>query len=264
VSAPLPTRRSLRQHVPSERARSNADVEDDDTNTITAGEGGQNGKRKKAAPKAADLVTATTVDNQVLTTLMAKLGELAGGVTELQTQMGILVQVVQQNETKIAMLGQQNEALLQAVKQNEARIAALETQSQTLIEMMKKSANEQVKITQSWAQVAAGAPAPPTSSPTPPGSRPSLLSGTMNLRSSASQTSILSPSAIILDLSRTKDRTADFPQLKEKINGALDKHEATKGVRCTGLQRRVGGEDRVKISFQSEDAAKKAHSMTSG
>lgn len=117
------------------------------------------------------------------------------------------------------------------------------------------------RFTQSWAQVAAGAAAPPTSSPTPPGSRPSLSSGTMNPHSSASQASqasILSPTAIILDLSRTKDRTADFPQLKEKINGALDKHEATKGVRCTGLQRRAGGEDRVKISFQSEEAARKA------
>lgn len=35
------------------------------------------------------------------------------------------------------------------------------------MEMMKKNADEQVKITQSWAQVAAGAPTPPTSTPTP-------------------------------------------------------------------------------------------------
>ena len=32
---------------------------------------------------------------------MTKLGELGGGMSELQIQIGILVQVVQQNETKI-------------------------------------------------------------------------------------------------------------------------------------------------------------------
>jgi hypothetical protein len=60
LSAPLPTRRSLRQHVPSERARSNADVDDDDdddANTITVGDRSQNGKQKRAVPKAPDLET---------------------------------------------------------------------------------------------------------------------------------------------------------------------------------------------------------------
>lgn len=148
--------------------------------------------------------------------------------------------------------------LLQAVKLSETRIAALEIQNQTLMEMLKKGADEQVKTTQNWTQVAAGAPAPPDSSPTPPGSRPSLSSGPLQPRSSAAQTSVLSQSAIILDLSRSNDRTTDFPQLKEKINAALNKHEATKGVQCIGLQRRVGGEDQVKITFTSEEAAKKA------
>jgi hypothetical protein len=101
-------------------------------------------------------------------------------VTKLQTEIDILVQVVQQNETKIAMLGQQNEVLLRAVKQHQARIATLETQHRGLMEMIKKNANEQVKVTKSWAQVAAGAPAPPTSSSTPPGSRSLLSSGPLN------------------------------------------------------------------------------------
>jgi hypothetical protein len=139
-SAPLPTRRSLRQHVPSERARSNTDGEDNDANTITVGDRSQNGKQKKAAPKAPNLETATTLESLVVTTLMTKLGELGGGMSELQTQIRILVQVVQQNETKIAKLGQQNEVLLQAVKLSETRIAALEIQNQTLMEMLTKYA----------------------------------------------------------------------------------------------------------------------------
>ena len=43
------------------------------------------------------------------------------------------------------------------------RIATLETQNHALIDLVKQSANEQVKITQSWAQVAAGPLAPTTS-----------------------------------------------------------------------------------------------------
>ena len=156
------------------------------------------------------------------------------GITKLETQIEILVQVAQQNET---------------------RIATLETQNHILMDLVKKSANEQVEITQSWAQVAADAT---TSSPTPPGSRPSLSSGSLNPHSSVSQPSVLSRSAIILDLARTRDRTSDFAQLREKINDALSQYVETKDLRCTGLQRRVGGEDQIKITFATEEAARKA------
>ena len=73
------------------------------------------------------------------------------------------------------------------------------------MDLVKKSANEQVKITQSWAQVVAGAPAPATSLPTPPGSRPSLSSGPLHPHSSVSQVSALIRSGIILDLTPTID-----------------------------------------------------------
>ena len=72
------------------------------------------------------------------------------------------------------------------------------------------------------------------------------------------QPSVLSRSAIILDLTRTNDRTSDFAQLKEKINGALSQCEERKGVHCTGLQRRFGGEDQIKITFATEEAARTA------
>lgn len=48
MRAPLPTRRSQRSHVPSERARTNGDVEEEDASTITISDCGQNGKPKRA------------------------------------------------------------------------------------------------------------------------------------------------------------------------------------------------------------------------
>jgi hypothetical protein len=83
VSAPLLMRRSQRQHAPSKRARSNADGEDDDTSTITAGERSQNGKLEKVVLKVFNQETTTTVESRALATPMTKLGELGGGMTEL-------------------------------------------------------------------------------------------------------------------------------------------------------------------------------------
>lgn len=45
---------------------------------------------------------------------------------------------------------------------------------QSLMDTMKMSADDQMKMTQSWAEVEAGAPAAPTSAPTPPGLLPPL------------------------------------------------------------------------------------------
>jgi len=256
--APPPVRQSQRVRNPSERARANSNTEGEGGNTVIAEGRDQNGTRKKGSKgssleRPAEIPTATVAI--ALGAVMKKLDELTGTnetrSAKLEKQNEALLQAVQQYEARIT-------ELVQVVQHNETRIAKLETQNQTLLDMMTKSANEQVKMTQSWAQVAARAPAPPTSSPTPPGSSPSLPNGPMNPHSSVSQTSLVSRSAIILDLARTTDRTSDFPQLKDKINAALRKHEATKEVRCTGLQRRAGGEDQVKITLASEEAARQA------
>jgi hypothetical protein len=148
--------------------------------------------------------------------------------------------------------------LLEIGQKNADRIVALETQYQRMMELVKNSANEQVKMTQTWAQVVASAPATSNTSPTTPSSRPSLPRSSINASSSASQPSHLSQNAIVVDLGRTEDRMSDFTQLKDKVNDALAKHDATKEVVCTGVQRRAGGEDRVKLSFGSEEMAKKA------
>ena len=62
----------------------------------------------------------------------------------------------------------------------------------------------------------------------------------------------------MIDLGRTAERVGDFTQLKDKVNDALAIHDVTKEVVCTGVQRRAGGEERVKLSFASEEMAKKA------
>ena len=148
--------------------------------------------------------------------------------------------------------------LLEMGQKSADRIVSLETQNQRLMEMVKNSANEQVKMTQTWAQVVASAPASGNTSPTTPSSQPSLPRSSVNPSSSASQPSHLSQNAILIDLSRTDAHVSDIMQLKAKVNDALAQHDATKEVVCTGVQRRAGGEDRVKLSFPSPEMAKKA------
>lgn len=135
VSASSATRRSQRAPVPSERVRTNADVEEEDTSTITVGERGQNSKPKRAVVKTSNSDSAAAVERVALVTLVAKPVELTEGVAKLQKQNGLLMQVVRQNESKMAGLAQQNEALLQAVKESETKIAALEAQNQRLTEI---------------------------------------------------------------------------------------------------------------------------------
>ncbi|KAK5313538.1 hypothetical protein LTR93_010842 [Exophiala xenobiotica] len=50
------------------------------------------------------------------------------------------------------------EALLKTCQKDVNRIVALETQNQRKMELIKNSTNEQVKMTQSWAEVVVGAP----------------------------------------------------------------------------------------------------------
>lgn len=64
----------------------------------------------------------------------------------------------------------------------------------------------------------------------------------------------MSRSAIVLDPLRAIDNVSDFAQLKERINEVLSKYNQTKGVRCTGMQRRAG-EGQVKVTFESVEQA---------
>ena len=258
ITAPSPVRDSQRARTLSLHARANWHAEEEEANAIIEEGSDQHVTRMKGQNRSSrehPTATSTTAVALALGAVMKKLDELTGSsetrTTKLEKQNEVLLQAVQQYEARIT-------ELVQVVQHNETRIAKLETQNQTLLDMMKKNANEQVQITQSWAQVAARVPSPPTSSPTPPRSSPSLPSGPMNPHSSVSQSPMLSRSAIILDLSRTSNRANDFAQLQERINEALSKQDATKEVRCTGLQRRVIGEDQVKITFATEEAARQA------
>ena len=98
---------------------------------------------------------------------MKKIDALAGAnetrFAMLEKSNEALLHAMQQYEAGVTKLETQIEILVQVTHQNGTRVATLETQNHALMDLMKQSANEQVKITQSWAQVAAGAPAPTTS-----------------------------------------------------------------------------------------------------
>lgn len=165
---------------------------------------------------------------------MARVGQLEDQTRIMSRTVQGYGELIQKYESKI-------EELLKIGLANTDQIRALETQNQSLMKLIKDSANEQVTVTQSWAQVVAGAPAANSSSATTPASRPSLPRSSVNPGSSASQTSNLSQSAIVVDLSRTTGRARDFLQLKDKVNEALKRHQSTREVICTGVQRRAGG-----------------------
>lgn len=284
--AALGRRRSLRARKPSERTR----IADEDNGDEIHADGEATeieAPKKNSRPGRPTNVTKTKSPGDSLAAAVAQLLRLTEGTGK---QNETILQLVRQNETKVALLeeriGQaaqqyeevvqkyegliQNyesttqkyqskiEELVQIGQKNESRVMALEAQNQSMMDLIKNSANEQVKITRSWAQVVAGAAAPSNSAPMAPASRPSLSSGSLNPHSSASQPSTVARSAILIDLGRTSERMADFTQLKDKINEALKQHESTKEVTCTGVQRRAGGEDQVKVSFTSEEMAQSA------
>ena len=173
ATAPPPIRHSQRARTLSERARANGQAQEEEANAIIEEDSDQHVTRRKGqnpCSREHPTATSTTAVALALGAVMKKLDELTGSsetrTTKLEKQNEALFQAVQQYEARIT-------ELVQVVQHNETKIAKLETQNQTLLDMMKKNANEQVKITQSWAQVAARAPSPPTSSPTPPRSSPS-------------------------------------------------------------------------------------------
>ncbi|KAK5311229.1 hypothetical protein LTR93_011792 [Exophiala xenobiotica] len=247
ASTPQTQRRSLRPRKPTKRAReidegAVNDIDIDGENT----EHGPQTKGRRGRPLKPPQAQAQT-ETPALT--MAQ-------VLELVQNMAMIYETKMKDHLKA--YESKMEALLEIGQKNMERIVALETQNQRMMELIKNSANGQVKMTQSWAQVVANAPAANSSSATTPGSRPSLRRSSVNPSSSASQPSNLSQSAIIVDLSQTNERARDFSQLKDKVNEALEKHEPTREVTCTGWQRRAGEEHHVKLSFASEEMAKTA------
>jgi len=73
------------------------------------------------------------------------------------------------------------------------RNETLQARIDALLEIVSKTATEQAEVTQSWTKVA---PTPPTLSPSPTASFPSILSGSPNPKSPISQDSIVPHSAI--------------------------------------------------------------------
>ncbi|KAK5073284.1 hypothetical protein LTR70_010418 [Exophiala xenobiotica] len=162
-----------------------------------------------------------------------------------------LVERMAQTEAKIVAITEQNESYA-------TRLTEPETQMTIMMDLLRKTASEQAKATQSWANVAARAITAPTATPSPPASFPSVTSSSLNPHSSISHNSDGSQPMIIVDLSNTPERSNDIPQLKTIATEALKKHEATRGVRCTGVQKRGGGEHRIKCIFESEEHARLA------
>jgi hypothetical protein len=114
-------------------------------------------------------------------------------------------------------------SLCKTVESLNTRVTTLEAQNEALLNVIRKTATEQAKVTQSWVQIAAKSPAPPASFPSVP-------SDSVNPHSSISQTSNVSHSAIILDLSRTAVKSTDFAQLKETIGKAVKDQDSMKAA----------------------------------
>ncbi|KIW36478.1 uncharacterized protein PV06_11293 [Exophiala oligosperma] len=243
---PQTQRRSLRPGKPTERAREidEGAVNDIDIDSENTEHGPQTKGRRGRPPKPPQAQAQT--ETPALT--MAQ-------VIELVQNMAMIYETKMKDHLKA--YESKMEASLEIGQKNMERIVALETQNQRMMELIKNIANEEVKMTQSWAQVVANAPAANSSSATTPASRPSLPRSSVNPSSSASQPSNLSQLAIIIDLSQTSERARDFPQLKEKVNEALKKHEATREVTCTGVAaacgRRIPRQALLRVGGDGED-----------
>jgi hypothetical protein len=121
--------------------------------------------------------------------------QLVARVGQLEDQMRIMSRTMQGYGGLIQKYESKIEELLKIGLENADQTRALETQDQSMLKLIKDSADEQVKMTQSWAQVVAGASTVSKSSPTGPVSRPSLPTSSVNQNSSASQPSNLSQPA---------------------------------------------------------------------
>jgi hypothetical protein len=160
-------------------------------------------------------------------------------------------------------MGAQNSTLLEIIRQNETRIAnletkilaKLETQNNTLLEIVTKSATEQVKATQSWAQaLKTGLPtSPPTSQGTPV-----AQSCSIHPSSSASQQEAASSPHVIIDFATAERRSVILAEkpgaVRRQIDEALNDHDATKEIKCQGISRSAR-DNKYKLFFKDEKAA---------
>ncbi|KAL6240239.1 hypothetical protein RBB50_012867 [Rhinocladiella similis] len=287
-STPQTQRRSLRTRKPTERVLNidegddeagEGDGEETDTRQKTRGKRGRPPKSAKTQPGMEGLAPAIAqllrlaedtgrqneaimqmtqqnemrmgvIEERIDRTTPAE-AQLVARVGQLEDQMRIMTRTMQGYGELVQKYESKIEELLKIGLENADQIRTLETQNQSMMKLIKDSANEQVKVTQSWAQVVAGATGTSRCTPTTPASRLSLPTTSVNPSSSASQPSNLSRSAIMVDLGRTSEQVTEFARLKDKVNESLKKHDSTKDVVCTGVQRRAGGEDQVKITFAS-------------
>ena len=240
-----PNRQSQRDRAPSRKLRENVelekDVDDESSRGARRGQASETPVATEDAPNSPLMMAFTAafttamhaMETRIMAAIDAKMAEMMA-----------------QTEAKINGTTEHNENCV-------ARLDQLESQMDAMMDLLRKTASEQAKATQSWANVAAKAAIPPTNvTPSPPASSPSLNSSSLNPRSSISRGSDAPQPIVVLDLSGTSDRSNDVVQLKAMANEALGKHEATKAVRCTGVQKRGGGEHRIKCIFESEEHAR--------
>ncbi|HEY5814054.1 MAG TPA: hypothetical protein VIT23_15540, partial [Terrimicrobiaceae bacterium] len=187
--------------------------------------------------------------------LIAGVRDLHEAVKQSETKTGNL-------ETRMLELGAQNGALLEVIRQNETRIAnletkiaTLETQNNTLLEAVTKSATEQVKATQSWAQVLkTGLPtSPPTSQGTPITQICSI-----HPSSSASQQDTASSPHVVIDFSTAERCSTIITEkpgaIRRRIDDALEDHDVTKEIKCQGISRNARDSNKYKVFFKNEKA----------
>jgi hypothetical protein len=192
-----------------------------------------------------------------------------------ETLIRALLEAIQQSETKtvnveqrIGELRTQNDALLRMIRQNEIRtvnwetkIAKLETQNNTLLEVVKNSATEQVKVTQSWAQVLrSGLPTASTASPSTPTSQGTPITQICSIHpsSSASQQGTASSPHVVIDFStaeRCSTIVAEKPgAVRRRIDDALKDHAVTTEIKCHGISRNARDSNKYKLFFKDEKA----------
>ena len=254
LSSAPPVRQSNRSRTLSARGRAMAEEVQEPT-AVQSEEHGVlgttvGGKGIRARQNKTSEIDTTA---KVLEMILEQLQSMGGLQQEVESLSGKVEPLAGTFQVLMGTVG----SLCKTVESLNTRVTTLEAQNEALLEVVRKTATEQAKVTQSWAQIAAKSPAPPATSPSPPASSPSVPSGSLNPHSSISQTSNVSRSAIILDLSRTAVRSTDFGQLKDTIGKALKDQDQTKDIQCTGLQRRAGAEHQVKVTFESEEQARR-------
>ena len=182
ASTPPTQRRSDRTKNPSERMREIDKGIDDDTGVDDQNtDHGRKTKGKRGRPPKERQVevqaeTATLPMAQVLQIMHSMAASYEAKMEQhmkaYENKIDEHMKAYEKIEEHMKAYEDKIKALLDMGQKNADRVVALETQYLRMMELIKNSANEQAKMTQTWAQVVAGAPASGNTSPTTPSSQP--------------------------------------------------------------------------------------------